>query len=293
MGNAKFWFYPQPDGRHLVEIDMGEALGELSSSFFHDAIDGVTYSGGIFRSVGRGGEVVSIQRDRMQLGEELAHKFDALQNHLDRGFSVSFTSDSSKAWIASCQTSPTAGTFSLLVKNNPFEALTGTTTIPAANDYLVLETGSPAYTREVVEVSAATLTSASGGNITTQNRINFDYNTRQTFARWYRFWPVLKRAQNEVGRPIITNEGGRLWSLNVTLVPDYQALFAFFNGEFFTHTTQGLIPASPSSGALPSSSGQQSLDQVSAGAAGRIGGDGVEDVLGSINMNVYNTLRGR
>jgi len=155
---------------------------------------------------------------------------------------------------------------------------------------VVLETGSPAYTREVVEVSSATLTSASGGNITTQNRINFDYNTRQTFARYYRFWPILKRAQNEVGQAIITNEGGRLWSLNITLVPDYQALFAFYNGEFYQHTNFALTPSSPSSGALPSSSGQQSLDQVSAGA---VAGEGaVEDVLSNINMGVFNALRG-
>jgi len=274
MGNAKFWYYPQPDGRHLVEIDMGEALGELSSAFFHDAIDGVTYSGGIFRSVGRGGESVSIQRDRMQLGEDLARKFDALQNHLDRGYSVSFCSDSSSAWAASCQTSPTAGTFNLLLKNNPFDAMTGASTIPTANDYIVLETGSPAYTREIVKAGSVSVTSASGGTITTSERVNFDYNGRQVFARWHRFWPVLKRAQGDVGKPIITNEGGRLWSLNVTLVPDYQTLFAFYNGEFFTHTTTSLVPSSPVSGSLTSSSGQYSLDQVSAGAvSGSLSGE--------------------
>ena len=259
MGNAKFWFYPEPDGRHLVEIDMGEALGELSSSFFHDAVDGVTYSGGIFRSVGRGGEIVTIQRDRMQLGEELAHKFDALQNHLDRGFSVAFTSDSSEAWAASCQTSPTAGDFTILLKNNPFTALTGTSPVPFRNDYIVLETGSPAYTREIVEVDSASLTSQSGGTITTKNRINFDYSMRQVFARYYRFWPVMKRPQNDVGQAIITNEGGRLWSLNITLVPDYQTLFSFYNGSIFSNQGPALIEGSPSSGKIPKSEGQQSI----------------------------------
>ena len=278
MGNAKFWFYPEPDGRHLVEIDMGEALGELSSTFFHDAVDGITYSGGISRSVGRGGEVVTIPRDRMQLGEDLANKFDAMQNHLDRGFSVAFTADSSKAWAASCQTSPAGGSFNLLLKNNPFEVLTGTTTTPAANDYVVLETGSPAYTREVVEVASASLTSASGGNITTQNRINFDYNGRRVFARYYRFWPILKRA-NDIGRAIITNEGGRLFSLSISLVPDYQALFAFYNGEFFQHTSTGLVPSSPASGAIPNSEGQYSLDQISAGAVANVfGASAREDI---------------
>ena len=138
-------------------------------------------------------------------------------------------------------------------------------------------------------MSSATLTSASGGSITTQNRINFDYNTRKTFARYYRFWPILKRA-NDIGRAIITNEGGRLWSLNVTLVPDYQALFAFFNGDFFQHTNTGLATAPPASGALPNNDGQSSLDQVASGLSAT--GGGVEDVLSNINMGAFNAIRG-
>ena len=138
----------------------------------------------------------------MQLGEELANKFDALQSHLDRGFSVAFTADSSKAWAASCQASPAGGDFSVLVKNNPFDVLTGTGTTPGANDYVVLETGSPAYTREIIKLQSASLTSASGGTITAQQRINFTYAGRSVFARYYRFWPVLKRA-NDIGLSLI------------------------------------------------------------------------------------------
>ena len=286
MGNAKFWFYPEPDGRHLVEIDMGEALGEPSSAFFHDAVDGITYSGGISRSVGRGGEIITIQRDRMQLGEELANKFDALQSHLDRGFSVAFTADSSKAWAASCQTSPAGGDFSVLVKNNPFDVLTGTSTTPAANDYVVLETGSPAYTREIIKLQSASLTSASGGTLTAQQRINFTYAGRSVFARYYRFWPVLKRA-SDIGRAIITNEGGRLFSLNLTLVPDYETLFAFYNGEVYQNVSVGLAPFSPTTGSIPSNSGQSSIDQVASGVRGTR-----EDVLSNINMGAFNAIRG-
>ena len=60
MGNAKFFYYPQPDGRHLVEINMGEALGELQSVFTHDAVDAITQAGGIYRSVSRGAEFVTL-----------------------------------------------------------------------------------------------------------------------------------------------------------------------------------------------------------------------------------------
>ena len=81
-----------------------------------------------------------------------------------------------------------------------------------------------------------------------------------------------------------------MWSLNVTLVPDYQALFAFFNGDFYQHTNTGLSTAPPASGALPSGEGQSSLDQVASGLS--VTGGGVEDVLSNINMRAYNAIRG-
>ena len=288
MGNAKFYFYPQPDGRHLVEIDMGQALGELATSVDHDVVDGVTYSGGIHRSVGTGGEVVNLQRDRMQLSETLANKFDALQNHLDRGYSVAFSPDSSKAWAASVQTAPNGGALSLPVKNNPFAAFTGTSTVPSANDYMVLETDSPNYIREIIKISSISVTASAGGSVVPYNRINFTYAGRRVFARWYRFYPVLKRPASEIGRPIITNEGGRLFSLNVTLVPDYETLFAFHNGEGLGTIGPSLIGASAASGTIPSNQGAFSLDEAGAGFPRQ----SVEDP--SINTSVLQAIqRGR
>ena len=288
MGNATFWFYPQPDGRHLVEIDMGQALGELSSSIQHDVIDGLTYSGGIYRTVAAGGELVTIQRDRMQLGQDLAVKFEALQNHLDRGFSVSFSSDADKAWAASVRTAPNGGDFTIPVKNNPFEAFTGSSTEPVAGDYLVLETDNPNYIREVIDVDTINITSIGGGNITATNRVNFTYAGRVVFCRWYRFWPVLKRPQSEIGRPIVTNEGGRLFSLNLTLIPDYETLFSFHNGEGLGTVGASLIGASSATGTIPSDTGNFSLDNAAAGFPKF----GVEEP--SINTSVLDAIkRGR
>ena len=75
--------------------------------------------------------------------------------------------------------------------------------------------------------------------------------------RWYRFWPLLKRAQNQIGTPIITNENGRLFSLNIDLVVDYQALFAFHNGAGFS---VNLGSSAPSTGDLKNSDGTFTLD---------------------------------
>ena len=262
MGNAKFFYYPQPDGRHLVEIDMGEALGELQSAFSHDAVDAITQAGGIYRSVSRGAEFVTIQRDRMQLGEDLAIKFQALQNHLDRGFSCMFTADHAKAWAASCIPSPTAGDFTINVGNAVFSDITGTivsgsSLVPVAGDYVTIETDSPMFLQEIQKVQSASLTMTTGGSLTFEDRVCFDYANRMVFARNYRTWPLLKRPQEDIGAPIITNEGGRLFSLSLRLVVDYELLFSKYNGD---GENVPLTSASPSSGDLSNNQGTFTLD---------------------------------
>jgi len=259
MGNAKFFYYPQPDGRHLVEIDMQEPIAELQSEISHDAVDGITQGGGIFRSVGRGGESITIQRDRMQLGEDLAIQFDALQNHLDRGFACSFVTDHEKPWAASLSTPPQAGGFTFQVKDNPFIDFTGSGTVPVAGDYVVVETDSPPYIREVQKIDSISVTASSGGSVTFTKRLNFDYTDRVVFMRFYRFWYGLKRPQSDIGTPIITNENGRLFSLSIRLVVDYQTYFAKHNGEGFSVP---LIGPSPVSGPLPNNDGRSSIDSA-------------------------------
>lgn len=259
MGNAKFFYYPQPDGRHLVEIDLQEPIAELQSEISHDAVDGITQGGGIFRSVGRGGEGITIQRDRMQLGEDLAIQFDALQNHLDRGFSCSFVTDHEKAWAAAFSTPPQAGGFTFQVRDNPFIDFTGSGTVPVAGDYVVIETDSPPYIREVQKIQSISVSATSGGSVTFTKRLNFDYTDRVVFMRFYRFWYGLKRPQGDIGTPIVTNENGRLFTLNMRLIVDYQTYFAKHNGEGFSTP---LIGASPSSGPLPNNDGRASIDSA-------------------------------
>lgn len=263
MGHAKFYYYPQPDGRHLVEIDMQELIGELQSEIVHDAVDAVAQTGAIYRSVSRGGEIVSIQRDRMQLGQDLAIQFDALQNHLDRGYVCMFTTNHAKSWCAAFATPPEAGQFTYTVKDAVFSDITGTSVdgtsiVPQAGDYVVIETDSPPYIREIQEIESISVSATTGGTVTFKKRLNFNYDNRMVFMRWYRFFPVLKRMQQDIGTPIITNEGGRLFSLNIRLAVDYQNLFGFHNGDNYTLV---LTEGSPASGDLENSDGRVSLDE--------------------------------
>ena len=58
--------------------------------------------------------------------------------------------------------------------------------------------------------------------------------------RHYRFHPVLKRLPSDIGKSIVTNEHGLLWSLELRLTPDYENYFAFHPNQ--SHDTpSGLL----------------------------------------------------
>ena len=227
--SAKFFFYPQPSGRRLRTIDLGEDLGEMYSDILIDAVDGVSYAGGIQRSVGRTQEIVTIQRDRLLGGEDLAYQFEALQNHLDRGYSVMFAADHTKMFCYPLKGNHNSGTGRLKLGYPPFLQFVDSSIVnkyPSVGDYMTIETMSPRMIREKVKITANGNMSDTGGRLGVSRRLDFAYR-RRAFIRSERFYPILKRPQADIGQAIITNEGGRLFSLSLRLVVDHEALFAF------------------------------------------------------------------
>ena len=258
--SAKFFFYPEPNNGtpHLVTIDLAEDLGEMYSDIIIDAVDGVSLAGGIQRSVGRTQEIVTIQRDRMLGGEDLAYQFEALQNHLDRGYSVAFTSDHTKMFCFPLLGNHQAVTQSLQLGQPSFAAISGSSSVPSVGDYMTIDTMSPAMIREKVKISSNSSMAGTGGTLGIDKPLNFAYN-RRAFLRSQRFYPILKRPQSDIGQSIITNEGGRLFSLSIRLIVDYETLFAFHPesiGSYDIGIGQSLIPdRAIDAGVFPSRSG--------------------------------------
>ena len=230
MGNAKFYYFPIPDARTLVTIDMGEQLGELFSEYQYDVAESISRGGRRYLSHGLQREFVTIQRDRMILGEDLSMKLQSMQNHLDRGGYVSFCADSDKAYIHPLLNTAEQNSTSILLGSNPFKDVTGTNT-PGSNDYITIQTDSPTSIIEKKKINtvSGSFSSSTGGSITVTPNITYTYPER-AFARYYRFWPTLRRGASDIGQNIITNEGGRLFSLNVRLYLDSHTLFNFHSG---------------------------------------------------------------
>tara|TARA_Y100001963_G_scaffold160240_1_gene269484 strand:+ start:1471 stop:2337 length:867 start_codon:yes stop_codon:yes gene_type:complete len=235
MGNPTFYWFPTPNSGHLETLDLGEGLGELSTAWELDANTGVSVTGKSYRSCGLHRQTITISRDRMLGGEAMAHKLAGLQNHLDRGFSVGFSVDSSKAWIAPVKSKVFGGQSVLQVGNNPFRDIVGTNT-PANDDYFCIETGSPSVVYEVKKKQSGTISVYTGGAITFTDPISFSLD-QPAWCRWYRYWPVLKRPQSLIGQNIVTNESGLLWNLSLTLVTDTDTLFSFWSPEEDGNTT--------------------------------------------------------
>ena len=236
MGNAAFYYYGS--NAQLITIDLGEGVNELYSEWEIDAATGVSLSGSMRRVTGLYREQVTIQRDRMKGGLELANKLAALQCHLDKGGACAFTADTSKSWVYPLDATPSAGDTRIKVFDNPFYQMFGVVTpsVGGVDDYAALQSTSPGTFHEIKKVHATTCAGKFGGTIdfsgsapatSSSNGCSFDYDGKPVFARWFRCWPLLKRSQSEIGNNIITNEHGLLYSLNLTLVSDLHALFRF------------------------------------------------------------------
>ena len=166
----------------------------------------------------------------MLLGEDLAIKLESMQNHLDRGGYVSFCADSDKAYIHPFLNTVEQNSSTQLLGSNPFKDITGAN-LPVTGDYVTIQTDSPTSIIEKSKIASVdgSFSSSTGGNITFNPKMTYTYPER-AFLRYYRFWPTLRRAAADIGQNIITNENGRLFSLNVRLYLDTHTLFNFHSG---------------------------------------------------------------
>lgn len=227
MGNPKFYFFPEPSGSRLFTIEIPETLAEMFHEFKIDSASSVSYDGSQHVAVGANRRVITIQRDKFKGAEDLAIKFEALQNHLDNGYSCAFSADSSKSWCYPVLQTPRSGDQSIQLGGDPFVGAVGSYS-PSPNEYcnIISEQPRPSRSTNKIDSSWSSLgwVPRSGGQLDFANRIEFS-DSRPTWVHWYRYFPVLKRLEEDRGKPIVTNEHGVHFSLNIRLVIDYGTWF--------------------------------------------------------------------
>ena len=221
---AAFYLYPEPGSGSPVTLSLGECITGYDERPDVEVADAVSLAGGRQRAVGRWGKRVRLTLEDMLQDGQLGWKLLALQNHLDRGYSVGFTADTTRAWAAFLPTPYSAGTTSLTPGVPPFSSMVGAGQQVFADDWIRLTSQPPENTEEAVQVD--TWTSSSSISLHASAAPLFT-PTQSVFASWVMFWPLLKRPAEDVGKNITLIKAGGLWSMQVELVTDPVALWGF------------------------------------------------------------------
>jgi len=250
--SAAFYYYPE-GAASLEKITLNARITRLDPStraIVDDAYGGDGHFSRSFQGVRRR---VRIAIDRVSLltanGKADHRAIQGLLSHLRRGGACGFTSDTTKAvalypsggWVANGQILYSGG--------NAFTSWESSAVL-AAGDEVVIESA-PLY--GVEEYGYLSAWSATQPTLT--EKLNHDYAPMAAMARWHRFFPALRLPADALDAPLVTNEHGIGWSLDVELEAD------------------------PAIHLLPLAAGGASDSTGSTGGAAALGG--VTDIIGS------------
>jgi len=215
--SAAFYYYPE-GASSLEKITLNARITRLDPStkaVVDDAYGGDGHFSRSFQGVRRR---VRIAIDRVSLltanGKADHRAIQGLLSHLRRGGACGFTADTTKAvalypsggWISNGQILYTAG--------NAFTGWESSAAL-AAGDEVVVESA-PIY--GVEEYGYLSAWSATQPTLT--DKLNHDYAPLAAIARWHRFFPALRLPADAMDGPLLTNEHGIGWNLDIELEVD-------------------------------------------------------------------------
>lgn len=184
MGNATFYYYPDPRGG-LEVVDLGGGLQSLPNTLQATSRVDRVMGGEVYST--KLGQVERVPFTREGISDlDLVADLESLESHLKGGAgSTGFSADHAKTWGGYVPTGLRRGSTVLRTGGNAYAAFSGSGAI-TTGDYVVIESGYPEFHREVRRVA-----SVSGGTVTLAEGLRFSYSLRPVLVRWHRFWPSL------------------------------------------------------------------------------------------------------
>ncbi len=210
------WYCPEDNDR-AVKIDLGANVTELIDEPDVESLDAEAINGQISRAIFRSRLRVTIRLERFT-STTLERDLLTMQTHLDRGGSIAFALNESKAWAGYTNDKRPARTTALHTKGNTWSF--GQSATLAAGDVVCVWGGSPEGKREY-----DTVASFSSPTVTLTNGLRYSYGQGPLLVRHRDFHPCLVRPPNDRS-PIITTEGRRVYNLELNLVEDVSMLAA-------------------------------------------------------------------
>lgn len=257
MATPRFYWYPDASGS-LEVLDLGEELSDLQEIPLADADDSYGRDGQFYRLFHASRLRVRIVLERFgpSAVSALERDLQTLQAHLDRGYSVGFSLDHDKTWAASVTTTPSRGDVTIYTGGNAFSAWNSAGS-PAEDDEMVLESAPPESLREYFKCGALATTPPT--DIARAGGLLYSYQS-SAVVRWRDFYPKLRRPKDLLGRPIVTHEHRKAFTLDLTLEYSVQGVLDLWSEEL--GTAGGVLPLRDAGAPQYGSVAGFSLDQL-------------------------------
>ncbi len=250
MGSPTFYVYFEDDGP-LTSYTLAGSISNLEEDVGAVSAVAVSADGTPNTTYMRPTLGVRIELERFGVpGANPVERFlNALQNHLDRGGLVGFSRDSAKTFCGVIPSGMRQGETTLDTRGNGYASWNGSA-VTASGDEVVVESAAPGWRREILPVS-----SHSAGKIITSAGTSFSYLDTPAIVRWRDFYPVLYRPEAERGRPIVTHDRRRNYTLDLLLEYSVEMSVGLFRDATWTSGYEGRVstgaPDSVIGGALP------------------------------------------
>ena len=218
MANSRFYYYPVQGGT-LEAIDVSPGPNQLDEWTPRVRVDATQGNGSPVSVVGPASGRVTIGfLNRSYLGTSDRALYRYLSNlltHLRQGKRVGFSLNHSKTWAGYALHSVARGTTTIRTNGNVLSAWSASGT-PASGDPLRIESANPVGLSEEQALSGA----LSAGAATISSGAVYDHSGARVLVRYAYCWPALYLPADQAEEPILTLDGGRVWTFRATLAVD-------------------------------------------------------------------------
>jgi hypothetical protein len=232
MGTSKFWYYPDPPGNLLVEVDLGVTVTDVIVPNTNVRQASSTAFTGSRTIVQWGG--TSETRIKLRIGgtsttqRALRHKLVAMLNHMDRGGSVMFAVDSAKFYAGFLATVPAVGATALDVRRATSSIVAGASVVQAE---VVLRSANPDCLQEM-GLCTAQSAFPSDDTLTLSSAIVYDYaGIEWVLVRETGSWPALRLPESERGSNHLSSDHETAFSLDLAVEEDELNLAGLFAAQ--------------------------------------------------------------
>lgn len=214
--SAAFYWYPDA-GATLDRLVLNSRISRAEPFTLAQASDEYSGAQGFVRSFNGVRRRVRIAIDRKSLlssaGATDYRRLQTLISHLKRGGAVGFTTDTTQA-VAAYPSGGWEASYSYVASaGNAFASWESSAAL-AAGAEVVIESA-PLY--GVDERQILSTFTAPGTFVFATDTLRHRFSGLDAMLRWHRFWPALRLPQDQLEQPLLTDEHGIGWSLDLTL----------------------------------------------------------------------------